>query len=61
MERKFLIYNPKNNITPEENEGVVIIKSIKDAHKMDSIKETDVLYIDLDNIFQECKKLKSGD
>lgn len=49
-------------IFPEEQEGILVVRSIADADKLDSAKETDIVYIDLENIFQECKGLmeKSG-
>ena len=44
-------------IFPEEQEGIVVVKSIKDVDKLDSAKEPDIVYIDLENIFQEGKEI----
>ena len=44
-------------IFPEEQEGIVVVRSIEDIDKLDSAKETDIVYIDLENIFQEGKEI----
>lgn len=44
-------------IFPKDEEGILVVRSITDVDKLDSAKETDIVYIDLENIFQECKGL----